>query len=189
MRELVYHVATSTDGYIARPDGSVEGLLMDGEHVPDFVRALTEDYDTVLMGRATYEWGFAFGAEVGGPAYVEFGLRNYVFSDSLTFPSRPAADGKPAITFVPAREAAAAVEALKKEDGRAIYLCGGGVLAGALLSAGLVDRVLLKVNPVLFGDGIPVVAGAGTPLTLTGSTTYPNGVVLLDYRTSVPAPL
>jgi diaminohydroxyphosphoribosylaminopyrimidine deaminase/5-amino-6-(5-phosphoribosylamino)uracil reductase len=40
---------------------------------------------------------------------------------------------------------------------------GGGILNGALLRAGLVDRLMLFVAPLLFGgsDGKPLFAGAG----------------------------
>lgn len=46
---------------------------------------------------------------------------------------------------------------------QSILVEGGGGLNGALLRAGLVDRVMLFVAPLLFGgsDGIPLFAGAG----------------------------
>src|SRR5262245_15165080 len=57
MRRIVYDVAASLDGFVSHSDGSVEGFLADGEHVTDYLQRLA-GYDTVLMGRSTYEWGY-----------------------------------------------------------------------------------------------------------------------------------
>lgn len=65
MRELVYHVATSIDGFIAQTDGGIGGFLMEGSHGDDYLAALREDYDDVVMGRRTYEWGYRYGAIPG----------------------------------------------------------------------------------------------------------------------------
>lgn len=46
------------------------------------------------------------------------------------------------------------VRELKREEGLGIYLCGGGELAGALLPE--IDRLVLKRNPMVLGDGIPL---------------------------------
>ncbi|PKL30446.1 MAG: dihydrofolate reductase, partial [Spirochaetae bacterium HGW-Spirochaetae-10] len=56
MRKLIYHVAVTVDGFIARKNGSVDGFLMQGDHVDAYLEHL-KDYDTVVMGRRTYEAG------------------------------------------------------------------------------------------------------------------------------------
>lgn len=175
MRRVVYHVATSVDGFIAHPDGGVGGFLFEGEHIPDFLGSLTDDYDTVLMGRSTYEWGYTMGAVPGEPSYKEFGLVNYVFGRSLDFPSNDA------ITFVQG-DAAATIAELKTADGKDIWLCGGAALARTALDAGLLDEVIVKVNPIWLGAGIPLFRGDG-PITLrqTAAKTYSNGVGLQTY--------
>lgn len=57
-------------------------------------------------------------------------------------------------------------------------------MATTLFAANMIDELVLKVNPVLFGSGIPLFSGAvrQTDLKLTGSKIYGNGVVLLHYR-------
>lgn len=177
MRELVYHVATSVDRFIAHDDGGVEGFLMAGPHTDDYLTALREDYDAVIMGRRTYEWGYAHGAVPGEPAYGPFGLANHVVSSTLPFGSRP---GFEVIRTDPASR----VAEIKREPGAAIYLCGGSELAGLLLDAGLIDRVVLKVNPFVMGTGIPLFGGGPrvVPMCEAHVRSYPNDVLLVSYR-------
>ena len=48
----------------------------------------------------------------------------------------------------------------------------------------LIDEVVLKLNPALFGSGISLLSKSAKPinLELTGSKVYENGVLLLHYR-------
>ena len=75
------------------------------------------------------------------------------------------------------------VAALKAEEGKDIWLFGGGVLFRSLLSAGLVDRVEVGIIPVLLGSGIPLLPGADmlTKLELHSEETFTSGIVLLKY--------
>jgi dihydrofolate reductase len=75
------------------------------------------------------------------------------------------------------------VKGLKEAAGKEIYLCGGADLAGRLIAEGLVDEIILKLNPVAFGSGIPLFSGAvkQIDLELIGSKVYASGVVLLNY--------
>jgi dihydrofolate reductase len=76
------------------------------------------------------------------------------------------------------------VRELRNGEGKDIYLCGGGELATAFLAEGLIDEIILKVNPVLFGTGVPLFSETiqQTGLELISSKTYDNGVLLLQYR-------
>jgi dihydrofolate reductase len=171
MRKLVYDVAASIDGFISHEDGSVEGLLHEGQHVVDYQERL-RSYDTVLMGKKTYEWGYQFGLEPGKRPYPH--MRHYVFSRSLRLPGGD-------VTVVD-RDAIAVVERLKAEEGSDIYLCGGGAFAGFLLDHRLVDRLVIKVNPILFGHGVRLFGGSSTKIAVTAmeARPYSNGVVLLS---------
>jgi len=173
MRKIVYDVAVSLDGFISHEDGSVAGFLADGPHVADYFARL-QGYDTVLMGRSTYEWGYAMGLAPGRRAYPH--MRHYIFSTTLRL-------GADAEVEVVARDAPAAVARLREEPGGDIYLCGGGAFAGFLLDHGLVDQLVLKVNPIVFGHGVRLF-GASTRkvgTALRSAMSYPNGVVLSRY--------
>lgn len=175
MRRLVYHVAATVDNFIARTDGSIRGFLPDGEHIPHYLEQL-KSYDTVVMGRATYEFGYQFGMKPGDKPYPH--MEHYIFSGSLKF-DEPTDPG----IHVVADDPEITVKMLKQKPGSDIYLCGGAKLAGYLLAKALIDRLIIKLNPVLFGEGIPLfnIKEKVTELELKDARTYKSGVVLLTY--------
>ncbi|ADO76027.1 dihydrofolate reductase family protein [Stigmatella aurantiaca] len=173
MRKLTYHVATTADGFIARADGSWDFFPTEGGHIPEFVAAMNS-YGAVLMGRKTYEVGLKVGVADPYPH-----LDSYVFSRTLK------ESPSPRVKLV-SGDAAAVVRTLKAREGRDLWLCGGGELASVLFAEGLIDEVLLKLNPVLLGSGTPLLTHLKDPtrLELLSTKVYRGGVVLLHY--SVP---
>lgn len=172
MRELKYHVAATVDGFIAREDGSADGFLYEGEHANDYLQSLKNDYDVALMGRGTYEFGVRLGVTDPYPW-----MEQYVFSRTME------GSPDPNVELV-SENAADFVRELKEERGKDVYLCGGADLAATLLAESLIDEVVLKLNPVAFGSGVPLFSGAigQIGLELADSKVYENGVVLLRYR-------
>ncbi len=188
MRELKYYVACTVDRFIAAEDGSFDAFLMEGEHLADLNTEMPETvpgharqaagvqgcpnrvFDAVLMGRNTYETGSKHGVTSPYPH-----LEQYLFSRTMK------ASPDPAVELV-SRDELAMVRRLKQSAGKDIWLCGGGTLAAALFAE--IDELVLKVNPVVLGAGIPLFAGAvtRTPLELTGVRSYENGVALMRYR-------
>jgi dihydrofolate reductase len=187
MRKLVYYVACTVDGFIAREDGSFDCFLMEGEHFADLltsfpetipshlrqqlgVHAANQHFDAVLMGRATYEVGLALG--VTNP-YQH--LKQYLFSRSLE--RRP----DPNVEIV-STDAISKVRELKRETGKDIWLCGGAKLASALFPE--IDGLILKVNPVVIGKGIPLFSREVKPsmLELIESRRYNNGFMMNTYN-------
>ena len=170
-RLVRYHVAVSLDGFIAGPKGEYDWIVMDPSI--DFA-ALYKEFDTVIMGRKTYEVTTAQGGHGAIP-----GLEVVVFSRTL----RPATYQGVRIVNDDPRDI---VPPLKAKPGRDIWLFGGGDLFRSLLNAGLVDTVEVAVIPVLLGGGIPLLPpGATTKLTLTDQKTLPaSGIVALSY--SIP---
>lgn len=175
MRQIIYHVAVTLDGFIAHADGSTDGFLESGEHVTDYLQQL-HDYDTVIMGRRTYEFGYNYGLTPGQPAYPH--MHHYIFSKSLRF------DAKHEQVEVVADDEVGFVKALKNTVGSPIYLCGGGEFAGFLLKHGLIDELKLKINPVLFGAGIGLFGSFQPPVPLEHLSTvsYGGGVSLARFK-------
>ena len=169
MRTVRYSVAMSLDGYIAGAAGEYDWIPTDP--AIDF-EAFFAEIDIVLMGRRTFEVALEQGT--GG---LLPGKRTYVFSHTL----RP--EDHPDATIV-AQDAASVVAALRAEEGKDIWLMGGGLLFASLLEASLVDTVEVGVVPILLGSGIPFLPGApaSVRLELTGSETFPSGIVLLEYE-------
>ena len=171
MRQLKYYVACTVDGFIAHEDESIEGFLQAGEHVTDYLESF-KLFDIVLMGRKTYEFGLKFGVTNPYPM-----MKQYVFSRTMT------ASPDENVELISDR-VVELITALKQENGKDIYLCGGANLATMLFAENLIDGIILKLNPVLFGSGIPLFSGViqQTDLELTDSKIYSNGVALLHYR-------
>lgn len=171
MRLLKYYVATSVDGFIAHEDGSFDGFPWDDEVVADFFESFAW-FDTVLMGRKTYEVGLREGKTSPYPM-----MKQYVFSQTMT--ESPDEN----VTLV-SEEGIERVQMLKQQPGKAIWLCGGSDLASKLFAANLIDEIILKVNPVLFGSGIPLFSRKEklTKLELTTNKIYNNGTAVLFYQ-------
>ena len=60
MKKIVYYVASSLDGYISGIDDDVSGFVYEGEMVEKYLEDL-KSFQTVIMGRNTYEFGYKFG--------------------------------------------------------------------------------------------------------------------------------
>lgn len=168
MRRVRYNVAASLDGYIAGPAGEFDWIPHDP--AVDFA-ALFAKVDTVLLGRRSYE------LTRRGPAPWGPGTRVYVFSRTLS------PGDHPGVTVV-ADDAPAVVAGLRAEAGDGeIWLFGGGALFRSLLMDGQVDSIEVTIVPVLLGGGIPLLPPPADrkALTLTGTRTYPSGMVTLVY--------
>lgn len=178
-RTLTYYIATTLDGFIAHTDESHAGFLSDGHHITEYLHSL-RDFDTVLMGRRTFEIGYAYGAPVMQPSPTYAHMMQYVFSRTMPDSTHPRLS-------IVRDDPVPFTRDLKSQTGGAIYLCGGGQLARALVTAGLVDDLIIKVNPVLFGQGIPLFSpfDQTIPLHLLDTKVYAHGVVFLRYHVGV----
>jgi len=190
-RELVYYVAVTLDGFIADPEGGFDAFLAEGDHAAvvfgEFADALPAHahaalgieppgslFDTVVMG-----WNTLLPALEAGIASPYPHLRQIVAS-------RAPREVDPAVTLT--ADPLSLVRDLKREDGLDIWLCGGGTLAGALVPE--IDRLVLKRNPLVFGSGIPLFAGAPSAarrFTPTRTRAFDSGVVIEEYAAGGPA--
>jgi dihydrofolate reductase len=169
-RRIIYYVAVSADGFIARPDGDVAWLDRPQTAGDYGMAAFYKTIDTVLMGRKTYEVGLKLGQD----GYA--GKRNYVFSRTL----RPRPRARIQIVSGDVGELA---WKLRAEEGRNVWLVGGGELAAAFLDAGQLDEMIVHVMPTIVGEGIPLLQPRHRTieLRLRSARTYRDGVLRLHY--------
>jgi dihydrofolate reductase len=168
MRKIRYVVAMSLDGYIAGPNGEADWIVND----PDVNFAeLWAQFDTLLMGRLTYE---AATARLGKASMK--GRKILVVSRTLR------QEDHPEVTIL-SELSQDWLKALRAQSGKDIWLFGGGELFRFLLEMHAVDTVEVTVVPVLLGAGVSLLPAPAqqTKLTLSSHRIYRSGLVSLIY--------
>lgn len=174
MRKIIYYVAISIDGFMAGPRDEIDMFERESPAVDYYLNDL-KNFDTVIMGRRTYEFGYQYGLQPGQPAYSH--MRHYIFSDSLQFER-----AHKLVKVVPGTDLEK-IDDLRNEAGTPIYLCGGGQFAGWLLDHEKIDLLKIKLNPILLGSGIPLFGASRKSafLDLQESIAFPCGLKFLTY--------
>jgi dihydrofolate reductase len=175
-RKIIVYIATSADGYIARPDGDVEWLNRLPQNADYGMKEFYSSIDTILWGRKTYDWVLNYhkGKTKG---VFDTRLANYVFS------RRPPKRSARGVDFV-SEPVKAFAQRLRATPGKQIWMMGGAGLIASFLDAGEIDAFDIHVMPVFIGKGIRLVAPRhrDIPLRLRASKKFPDGVVRLQYE-------
>ena len=173
MRKLCLFIATSLDGYIAKPNDDLSFLKLVEKEGEDYgYRAFTETIDTIILGRKTYDYVL----QQIGPNHYDNGERQvYV----ITRTERPTAGNT---TFYTG-DLIELVQRLKSEEGKNIYCDGGAEIVNELLKNDQVDEMIISIIPVLVGDGTRLFKDGRPehPLELVDSQTFDTGLVQLHY--------
>jgi dihydrofolate reductase len=171
-RKIIVHIATSADGYIARPDGDLDWLTSrpapKGFYgMPEFTRSV----DAKILGRKTFDWSVKMGARFTAND------RRYVFSRQPPPASVPAG-----VEFV-SGPVGTFVKRLGREAGKDVWLMGGGDIIASFLDEDAIEEFIITVMPVFIGEGIPLIAPKHrqVSLSLRSATRYPDGAVQLHY--------
>lgn len=173
MKKIVYYVAASIDGYISGVNDDISQFIMEGEGV-DKYRSDLASFETVIMGRKTYEFGYQYGLEPGQPAYPN--MMHHIFSNTLTIDPL-----SPSVAIENLR--IERVEEIRQNANTDIYLCGGGQFAGWLLDNRMIDRLKIKLNPIVLGGGTKLFGTSPAHETwiLSEKESFPDGLQIITY--------
>jgi dihydrofolate reductase len=176
MRKIIVYIATSTDGYIARRNGSVDWLdrpeIKGSYGMSEFYRSI----DTVLWGRKTFDLAMGFKAAGNSGAESDSKVKNYIFSRRP--PRKPVAG----VEYVK-EPIADFAKRLRSLAGKNIWMMGGAAIIASFLDEDAIDEFIIHVIPTLIGEGIPLIAPSqrNVPLRLISCRSFSDGVVRLHY--------
>lgn len=174
MRTLSLFIATSLDGYIAKPNDDLSFLKLVEKEGEDYgYAAFTSTIDTIILGRKTYDWVLR---EIGTSHYDNGEREVYV----VTRTKRPDV-GKTKFYTGSLTEL---VQQLKNQNGKNIYCDGGSEIINELIKNDLIDEMIISVIPVLVGNGTRLFKD-GRPeqqLELVNTKTFDTGLVQLHYK-------
>ena len=171
-RKIIVNIASSADGYVARPDGNLDWLTErpapKGFYgLPEFERST----DAKILGRKTFDRSLQMGARFSA------GAVHYVFSRRTPPASVPAG-----VEFV-TESIRAFAERLRTQVGKNVWMMGGGEIIGSFLDEAAIDEFIITVVPIFIGEGIPLLAPRhrDVALRLLGVQQFSDGVVQLHY--------
>jgi len=186
MRNLIFFMHTSLDGFVAGPNGEMNWIKVD-EEMFDFVATMTDQADAALYGRVTYEMMQSYWPTAGDAPNaskhdkVHSAWYNNVSKVVL---SKTLQEAGLHNTKVISDQLPDNINELKQQHGKNILIFGSPGASQSLLNEGLIDEFWLFVNPIILGQGMPLfknITGA-TKLKLAESKTFASGVIALHYE-------
>lgn len=174
MRKLSLFIATSLDGYIAKPNDDLSFLKLVEKEGEDYgYAAFTANIDTIILGRKTYDYVLK---EIGSSHYDNGQRDVYV----ITRTERPAIGRT---TFY-SGNLAELVRQLKSQNGKNIYCDGGAEIINELLQHDLVDEFIISVIPILVGNGTKLFKDnrPEQQLELLSAKSFDTGLTQLHYK-------
>jgi len=175
MAKIKLYIAVSIDGYIARENGSVDWLneLPNPNQIDHGYAEFYAGIDCVIMGRKTYEE--ILGLDVGWP-YSN--CKSYIASNNLGFKIRTEN------TEVVDEVNSDAIEKMKVQSKKDIWLVGGGNLVTQFMNLGVIDEMIICIIPRVLGKGIRLFPDESkeTKFTLSQSKSFETGAVILTYE-------
>lgn len=185
MRSIVLVVHISLDGFVAGPKGELDNFPS-GEENLAFVVSLTQGADAALFGKNSYlllnsYWPTARNHP--GATKPEIEYSNW-YNDaqkivvSTTLPEPHAAN-----TLVVRENVSSTIAAIKNQPGRDILIFGSPTLSQTLTEADLIEEYWIFINPVLFGNGIPLFTSMVRQINLKlfKTKSFINGELAMHY--------
>ena len=188
MRNLIFFMHTSLDGFVAGINGEMDWINVD-DAMFDFVATMTDEADTALYGRVTYEMMQSYWPNAGKePNASKHDKEHSAWYNKVSkvVLSRTISEKGLDNTTVISGQLADNINKIKKQDGKNILIFGSPGASRSLLNEGLIDEFWLFVNPIILGQGMPLfkeITGT-TKLKLVESKTFTCGVIALHYKKS-----
>jgi dihydrofolate reductase len=194
--QVVVSEFMSLDGIVQAPGGPEEdttgGFRHGGWSIPYFdpevmgavIGELAERNEILLQGRRTYQVSAAAWPERSGDPFADWINRapKYVVSNTLT---EADITWNPT-TIIRGDDLLEDVSALREKPGGNIYVYGSLSVVRALLAAGLVDELVLMIEPITLGGGKTLFPddGEARKYELIAAQTAATGVQVCRYRPS-----
>lgn len=171
-RKVILYIATSLDGYIAKPNDDLSFLSVVEQEGQDYGYAdFVKTVDAVIVGRKTYEKVISMGFDfphADKDAYIitrtprqNVGLVKFYTGDLKKL-----------------------IDKLKSENGKNIFCDGGAEIVHELLKENLIDEFIISVIPIIVGNGTKLFKD-GRPelkLELVSTRQFDKGLTQLHYK-------
>ncbi|MGC3978383.1 MAG: dihydrofolate reductase family protein [Paludibacteraceae bacterium] len=173
MKKIKLYIAASIDGYIARNDGDLDWLTeypINAETNYGY-DIFYESIDTVLMGGRTYR-------DIQNMDIL------WPYKDKETYiVTRNPINEKENIHCI-TENVIETILGLRVQNGKDIWLVGGGKLIAALLNENMVDEMIITTIPVILGSGIPLFPDnpKESKWKIASSESYKNGIIQTAYK-------
>ena len=186
MRNLVFFMHASLDGFVAGLNGEMNWIKVD-DSMFDFVATMTAQADTALYGRVTYEMMQSYWPKAGeSPNASKHDIEHSAWYNQVSkiVLSKTLNEKELNNTIVISDGIADKINEIKSQDGKNILIFGSPRASHSLLQEGLVDEYWIFVNPILLGKGVPLFKNIleTTQLKLIESITFSCGVIALHYE-------
>ena len=172
MRNLILYIATSLDGYIAKPNDDLSFLSIVEQEGQDYGNAdFIKTVDAVIVGRKTYEKVISMGYD-----FPHADKNAYI----ITRTPRPNIGSVKFYTG----DLKSLIDRLKSEDGKNIFCDGGAEIVNELLKDDLIDEFIISIIPILVGNGTKLFKD-GRPeqkLELVSVKSFDKGLTQLHYK-------
>lgn len=170
MRKLILYIAPSLEGKVMRSDGEVDWLPNPGNGEDYGYKEFFDSIDTAVMGYKTYE------ISANSREWPYTGKTTYVFTrdrgKQVVSQATPVSENP--VDFI---------KKLKQQEGKDIWLVGGGEIVSLLHDAELIDEYIIAYIPVLLGAGVELFPGIKQQvnLKLTRYRIFENGVAMFYF--------
>ena len=189
MRKLKLQMQMTIDGFVARPNGDMEGMnpnkAIDDDKLMTYTNSMIDSSDTILMGRKMTDGFVKFWTEEAKKPDSPWFLfaQKMVDTPKVVF-TKTLDESRWANTTLAKGDIVDEVNKLKKQDGRDLLVYGGAGFVSSLIKENLIDEYHLVVNPVAIGKGMTIFGKLEDnkfSLKLDHSQSYDSGVVVNTY--------